>query len=116
VVLAVSSPSWRTLDASAYDSLTLTVNGPAAIDAANLPWIGLQGVSNAPSSTVNLPRFSRTGSTPTLRRGRGSRFPQGLSAVWLVLLSQFKAFWFRQGAADNVQRTIWFDEVRLTAK
>jgi len=115
--LAVSSPSWRTLDASAYDSLTLTVNGPAAIDAANLPWIGLQGVSNAPSSTVNLATFLPHGIDADPATWQRITIPlKAFQPYGSFLLSQFKAFWFRQGASDNVQHTIWFDEVRLTAK
>lgn len=113
----VSSPSWHTFDASAYESLTLTVNGPAAIDAANLPWIGLESIANEKSAAVNLAAYLPQGIDADPATWQRITIPlKAFQPYGSFALSQFKAFWFRQGAADDVQHTIWFDEVRLIAK
>jgi hypothetical protein len=79
----VSSPEWRTLDASTYDSLTLTVNGPAAIAAASLPEIGLESSTNQRTTAVNLATVLRQGST-RIPAWQKIDIPQGLPAVWPV--------------------------------
>ncbi len=110
----VSSPSWHTLDASAYESLALTVNGPAAIESADLPWIGLESKTNQKSCPVSLATYLPRGLDADPTTWQGISIPlehfQGCGAF---ALSELKAVWFRQGASDTVQRAIWFDEVRL---
>ncbi|MCC6397240.1 MAG: T9SS type A sorting domain-containing protein [Bacteroidetes bacterium] len=115
--LYIASPGWVTRDASGYDSLTIMVNGPSAIDTAALPWINLESSTNQKPTPVSLATF----------------FPQGLDAdtsTWqkisipltafepygTFLLEQFKDFWFSQRAADNVQHTMWFDDARLVGE
>ncbi len=112
--LFVSSPSWRTLDASAFDALTLTVNGPAAIAAADLPGIGLQCVSNEPSAAVALAAFLPRGIDADPATWQRVTIPlAAFQPYGAFRLSEFKAIWIRQGAPDDTRRTIWFDEVRL---
>ena len=115
--LFVSSALWRTWDASAYDSLTLTVNGPAAIDSANLPWIGLESSTNQKSCAVNLATVLPQGldADPATWQSISIRLT-AFEPCGAFLLSEYKDFWFRQGAADNVQHTIWFDDARLIGK
>src|SRR5512143_2959677 len=55
--LYVSSPTWLIRDASEYVSLVLTLNGPAAVDSAALPWIAFEDKSNQKSSRVNLATY-----------------------------------------------------------
>ena len=114
----VSSPLWLTLDASAYDSLTLTVNSPAAIAAANLPEIGLESSTNQRATAVNLATVLRQGLDADPATWQKINIPlKAFQPYGLFRLSEFKDFWFRQGsAADNVQHTIWFDDVRLIGK
>lgn len=114
----VSSPFWRSWDASAYDSLTLTVNGPAAIEAAKLPWIGLESSTHQKSCEVDLATVLPQGldADPATWQRISIPLTAFQSCGTTFLLSEFGALWFRQGAADDVQRTIWFDEVRLIGK
>ncbi len=112
--LFVASPSWSTLDASPFDALTLTVNGPAAIDAASLPAIGLQSASNARTATVSLAAFLPRGIDADPATWQRVTIPiVAFQPYGAFRLSEFKAIWFCQGAADDTRRTIWFDEVRL---
>jgi hypothetical protein len=112
--LFVSSPSWRPVDASVFDTVTLTVNGPATVDAANLPSIGLQSVSNAPSATVALAAFLPRGIDADPATWQRITIPlAAFQPYGAFQVSEFKAIWFCHGASDETQRTIWFDEVRL---
>ncbi len=110
----VANPSWCTLDASPLDAVTLTVNGPAAIDAARLPTIGLQSASNARSAGVALAAFLPNGIDADPATWQRITIPlAAFQPYGPFQLSQFGAIWFCQGAADDTRRTIWFDEVTL---
>ncbi len=112
--LFVSGPSWPTLDASAFDALTLAVNGPAAVDAANLPSIGLQSVSNDVSAAVALAAFLPRGIDADPATWQRVTIPlAAFQPYGAFQVSEFKAIWFSQGASDDARGTIWFDEVRL---
>ncbi len=115
--LYVSSPGWLARDASAYDSLTLMVNGPAVIDTAALPWIAMESTTNQKSSLVSMAAYLPAGLDADT--GSWQRISIPLTAFepyGSFLLAQFKDFWFSQRTADNVQHTIWFDEVRLVGE
>ncbi len=113
-LLFVANPSWGTLDASPLAAVTLTVNGPAAVAAADLPSIGLQSASNAKSATVALAAFLPSGVDADPATWQRVTIPlAAFQPYGPFRLSQFGAIWFCQGAPDDVKRTIWFDEVRL---
>jgi len=115
--LFVANPSWTTLDASPLRTLTLTVNGPAAIDAARLPAIGLQSAANMRSAAVSLAAFLPRGVDADPATWQRVTIPlASFQPYGPFQLSQFGAIWFCQGAADDVRRTIWLDEVRLISK
>ena len=115
--LYVSSPLWLIRDASGYDSLVLMFNGPAAIDTAGLPWIALEDKSNLKSSLANLASFLPQGLDADTATWQTISIPLTAFQPYVsFLITQFKDFWFSQRAADNVQHTIWFDNVRLIGK
>ncbi len=112
--LYVSSPAWQTRDASGYDSLTLMVNGPALIDTAAFPWIGLESSTNQKTALVNLATYLPLGLDADTSTWQYISVPlTAFQPYGSFLLSQFKDFFFTQRAADNVQHTIWFDSGRL---
>ena len=112
--LYVSSPAWQVRDASGYDSLTLMVNGPALIDTAALPWIGLESSTNQKTALVNLATYLPNGVDADTTTWQHVSVPlTAFQPYGSFLLSQFKDFFFAQRAADNVQHTVWFDNARL---
>ena len=115
--LYVSSPGWLARDASEYDSLTLMVNGPAAIDTAALPWIAMESTTNQKSSLVSVAAYLSAGLDADTGSWQRVSIPlTAFEPYGSFLLAQFKDFWFSQRPADNVQHTIWFDDVRLVGK
>lgn len=112
--LFVSSPGWLSQDATNYDSLTLTVNGPTAVDTAALPWIALESSTNQKSSAVNLAVYLPQGVDADTDTWQRISIPlTAFQPYGAFQLSQFKDFWFSQRVADNIQHTVWFDEARL---
>lgn len=115
--LYVSSPYWLIRDGSGYDSLTLMLNGPVAIDTAALPWVALESSTNQKSSLANLASFLPQGIDADTATWQRVAIPlTAFQPYGSFLISLFKDFWFSQRAADNVQHTIWFDEGRLVGK
>jgi hypothetical protein len=112
--LFVSSPGWAAKDASGYDSLVFYLNGPAAIDTLALPLLALESTTNAKSSSVSLKGFLPRGlDTDSTTWERVSVPLAAFQPYGSFSLSAFKDFWFSQGPSDNLQHTVWFDDVRI---
>ena len=113
----IASIGWQGRDASGYDSLTLFLNGPAAILPAALPKVALEGTN---------------GSSVTAKIDLSSYLPQGLDSdttSWQrvsipltafqpygnFLLTEFKDVNFWQNQPDGVPHTLWIDNLRIVA-
>jgi len=110
----VSSPGWQPVDASAHAALALAVNAPAAIDAAKLPLIGLQSLSNATSGAVALAAVLPSGIDADPATWQKVTIPLAtFKPKGEFKLSELGSIWFRPSAPDDTQRTLWFDDVKL---
>ena len=111
----IASPAFQTRDLTGLSNVVLFVNGSAAIPAASLPKLGLESSANQRTPSASLASFlpeGMDGDTNTWQRvvvPLTAFQPYGLFAP-----SQFKDGFFSQDAADNVTRTVWLDDIRVT--
>ena len=111
----IASPGFQTRDLTGYSNLVFFVNGPGAIAAANLPGLGLESSSNQKTPVVSLGGFLPQGLDADTNSWQKVMVPlTAFQPYGQFSLAQFKDVFFTQGAADNVTRTIWLDDVRAT--
>lgn len=114
--LYIASINWATRDASGYDSLIMYVDSRGAIAASNLPKIGLESNTQQLSSLINLGDFFSSGTdADTVTWQRVSIPLTAFKPYNLFALSAFKDVNFHQGTADNVQHTMWVDNIRIVS-
>jgi len=112
---SIASPGFQIWDLAGLSNVAFFVNGPSTIPAASLPKIGLEGSTNQKPPTASLATFlpqGLDGDTNTWQRvvvPLTAFQPYGLFSP-----TQFKVVFFSQGAADNVTRTVWLDNLRVT--
>jgi hypothetical protein len=112
--LMVASLSWATRDATGYDSLVFYVNGPAALGSSSLPLVGMESSTNWKSSRVNMGTYLPAGLDADTTSWQRVVIPlAAFQPYGYFLLNSFKDVWFSQGLSDNVQHTIWLDNVRI---
>ncbi|MBP1654988.1 MAG: hypothetical protein H6Q28_1544, partial [Bacteroidetes bacterium] len=112
----IASPGWATINAAAYDSLVMSLNGPASVAGSALPRLALESTANVSTPLIDLaPYVAGVDADSTTWQ----RFAIPLSAFepyGAFSLGSLKDFNFAQGAADSVRRTIWVDNVRIIAE
>jgi hypothetical protein len=112
----VASPGWQTRNASGYSNLVLHLNGPAAIAPSHLPRIGLESSTNIRTPTVALSDYLPAGLDGDADTWQEVTVPlEDFQPYGGFQLSHFKALLFSQSSADGSFRTVWFDNLRLSA-
>jgi len=114
----VANIGWAAKDASGYDSVVLYLNSRESIAAASLPKIGLESSNgNKQTTTINIGNYLPSGTDADTTMWQRVGIPlTAFEPYGEFLLSFFKDVYFSQGAADSIQHTMWFDNVRLIAK
>jgi hypothetical protein len=112
----VASPGWQTRNATGYSNLVLHVNGPAPVAAEHLPRIGLESSTNVRTPTVAMETYLPDGMDGDEATWQEVVIPlEDFEPYDGFQLSHFKAVVFSQGTADGSLRTVWLDQVRLSA-
>jgi len=113
----VASVGWATRDASGYDSLVFFVNSLGAIASTDLPKVGLESSTNISTPAIDIGAYLSTGTDADTTTWQRVSIPlTAFEPYGGFSLSSFKDVNFGQGAADNVDHTMWFDNARLLAK
>ena len=111
-ILFVASPGFQTWDVSSYSNVVMFLNGPQAIAAANLPRVGLESSTSARSTMVNLGSYLTSGLDGDTNTWQRVVIPlTAFQPYGSFSPTQFKDVFFRQGASDNVTRTVWLDHM-----
>jgi hypothetical protein len=112
----VASPGWQTRNASGYSNLVLHINGPASVAAEHLPRVGLESSTNVRTPTVAMEPYLPDGMDGDETTWQEVVIPlEDFQPYEDFQLSHFKAVVFSQGSADGSLRTVWLDQVLLSA-
>lgn len=113
-VAAVAAPGWPGRDATLKDSIVFMVYSAVSIDAVNLPMIFVEDLSNQRSTKISLGYYNPSG------------VPAGVwTKLWIPLdtleqnpgtcdLTRVKTIFFGQSVPDNITRTFFIDNVKMT--
>ena len=116
----IPNPGWAKKNINDYDSVVLFVNARASINAIHLPNIGLESESNVGnklSSLVNMGTYLNAGIDADSTSWQRLSIPikafqpyNGFDSAY------FKDVNFHQAVTDNVQHTMWVDNIRVISK
>ncbi len=113
----IASPGWSARDASGYDSLVFHLNGPGAIAAANLPGVGLESATNISTPMLLVGTYLPAGVDGDTTTWQRVAIPtSAFNTSGGFLFSNFKDINFGQAATNNVQHTLWVDDIRFVTK
>lgn len=113
----VASVNWSSRDVSEYDSVIMYVNGRSVISSSHLPLVGMESTSNQKTAYVTLGNYLPSGVDADSTTWQRISIPVSAFQPYNAFsLSQFKDLNFKQGVADNVLHTLWFDNIRFVAK
>ncbi|MBF8294935.1 MAG: glycoside hydrolase family 16, partial [Bacteroidetes bacterium] len=113
----IASVLWQGKDASAHDSLVFFLNGPVAIASSALPKVNLESTTNVKATGVDLETYLSAGVDNDPATWQRVSIPlTAFQPFGTSFLSIFKDVNFTQKLADNVQHTIWIDNIRIIAK
>ncbi len=111
--LAIAAAGWRPMDTTVYDSLVYWINAPAAVPKEALPNLALEDVNNQKSRRTALADYvdGIDGDLNTWQRVAVplEAFRQGSS----IDFTRIKTLFHYQKAADDVEHTLYLDEIRL---
>lgn len=111
----IASPGFATRDLTGLSNLVFFVNGPAAIPATSLPRLGLESSTNQKTPATSLASFLPQGLDDDPNTWQRVAVPlTAFQPYGPFSPTQFKDVFFSQGAADNVTRTVWLDNLRVT--
>ena len=111
----IASPGFQTRDLTGLSNVVCFVNGPLAIPAANLPKIGMESSTNQKTPTPSLASFLPQGLDGDTNSWQRIVIPlTAFQPYGLFSPTQFKDVFFSQGTADNLTRTLWLDNLRIT--
>ena len=111
----IACPGFQAHDITGYSNVVLFVNGPQSIPATNLPQVGLESTTSQRTAAVNLGAFLSHGLDGDTNTWQKAVVPlAAFQPYGQFSLAQFKDVFFSQGAADNVTRTMWLDNMRIT--
>ncbi len=114
--LYIASVNWAARDAGGYDSLVMYVNARGGISSAALPKIGMESSTSQKTAYANLGDFLSSGvDADTITWQRISIPMSAFEPFNSFSLAQFKDVNFKQGTADNIQHTMWIDNVRIVS-
>jgi len=113
----IASVLWQGKDASAHDSIVFFLNGPVAIASSALPKVNLESTTNAKATGVDLETYLSAGVDGDPATWQRVSIPlTAFQPFGTFSLSIFKDVNFSQKLADNVQHTMWIDNIRIIAK
>ncbi|MDZ7370413.1 MAG: hypothetical protein ONB12_04490, partial [candidate division KSB1 bacterium] len=112
--MAIAATGWRPMDTTLYDSLVYWINAPEAVSKEALPDLALEDVNNQKSRRRALGDFvgDIDGDLTTWQRAAVplAAFREGSVSVDFT---KIKTFFHYQKAADDVEHTLFLDEIRL---
>jgi hypothetical protein len=113
--LFVARPGFKTANVAGYSNLVLFINGPASIDAAALPKLGLESSPpDVQTSLVNLGDYLQSGMDGDTGTWQQISIPlTDFAPKTGFSLTKLKDAFFAQGTTDNVAHTIWFDDIKV---
>lgn len=115
-VMYVASPGWARVNAAGYDSLVMSLNGPAAVDGSVLPRISLESTANITTPLITLGSFVSGVDADSTTWQRVAIPLTAFEPYGNFSLANLKDFNFVQHVADGVTHTLWFDDVRVVGK
>jgi hypothetical protein len=93
------------------------VNARGGISLSVLPKIGMESSSNQKTAYANLGDFLSSGVDADTTTWQRVSIPMtAFEPFNSFSLSQFKDVNFKQGIADNIQHTMWIDNIRIVSK
>ena len=112
--LAVASTGWRPMDVTQYDSLVYFINAPKAVAKEALPDIALEDTGNQKSKRLALGDYADEidGDLGTWQRVAVplAAFRDGSPKVDLT---KIKTLFHFQKLADDVEHTLYLDDIRI---
>ena len=110
---AIAAPGWPGRDVTLMDSLSIWVFSDHSIPSLSLPKIYLEDLSNQKTLKINLSDFYGE-----ISAGIWTNIKIPIS-VFIANpgsadLTRIKVIYFGQGIADNIQHTLFIDEVKIT--
>ncbi len=110
----IACPGFQAYDATGYSNVVLFVNGPLPIPATSLPQVGLESTTSQKTAVVNVGAFLTQGMDGDTSTWQKVVLPlTAFQPYGQFSLAQFKDVFFNQGAADNLTRTMWLDNLRV---
>ena len=110
----IASEGWAGRNASGYDSLLLYLNGPTSVAAAALPKLGLESTGNVTTPLIDLGGYLSAGvDADSLTWQRVSIPLTAFAPFGGFDLAAFKDVNFHQNQSDNVEHTLWIDNIRI---
>ncbi len=114
-VVFLANPGFAVRDLTGYSNVVLFVNGPHAIPAAGLPRVGLESSNGQRTATPNLGSYLAPGLDADTNTWQRIVIPlSAFQPYGGFSLAQFKSVLFSQASADNLTRTLWLDNLRVT--
>ncbi len=110
----IANLGWAAKNATGYDSLIFYLNSRGAILVNQLPTVGLETSGNALSKLVALGSYLSGGTDADTTTWQRVSIPLAIFSGFD--LSIFKDVNFHQDAVDNIQHTMWIDNIRIIAK
>ena len=111
----IARPGWSPVNVGAYSNVVLYLNGPASVDAASLPMLGLE--SSPPdlsSEAVALGDFLPEGVDGDPATWQAVSVPlEAIPPTAGFSLTKVKVVYLTQGVADETPHTLWFDNIRF---
>ncbi|NOX17465.1 MAG: T9SS type A sorting domain-containing protein [Chlorobi bacterium] len=111
--IAVAEPGWPGHDVTTKDSLSFWVFSESETESADLPIIYLEDINNKKTDKQNLSDYSQN--IPANEWIKIS-IPLEIFIAYPgeADLTKIKTIFYGQGAADNVNHTLYLDEIRMT--
>ena len=114
-IIFIATPGFQVWDVGGHSNVVLFLNGPQAIPAVNLPRAGLESSTSQRSAAVNLGNYLTSGLDADTNTWQKLVIPLiAFQPYGGFSPGQFKTVFFEQDAADNVSRTLWLDNLRIT--
>ena len=105
----VAAPGWAGQDLSEMDSLLLFLNGPSAINAAELPRIGLEDTDSDKTGLIALGDYLDGLDADTATWQRVAIPIDDFQPVGGFTIAGTKTVRFADSATNSETRTLWFD-------
>ncbi len=111
----IARPGWSTVNVQAYSNVVVYLNAPDAVDAANLPYVGLESSPpDASTAAVALGDFLPEGVDGDTNTWQPVVIPlTAIPTTAAFSLTRVKDVYFTQGVADDTPHTLWFDNIRF---